>query len=154
MFLGNSYISSLFDSYFLVFSLAISCTFKLILLIYAFFMEKYLPGLYLMEKYCLSNSLNSLCRVCPCSSALINLNVLNFSLRIKKGKIRLRVRTYIFLVILGSGNKTGYISKNFSHSLAHSSVCFSVGVLLNKRKRIFAIYLKHCENFFVFQDTH
>ena len=54
-----------------------------------------LVSLYLVEQNCLSNSLNSLCSVSPCSSALKNLKILAFSLLINIGKIIPMV--YIFL---------------------------------------------------------
>ena len=52
-----------------------------------FFIKKYRIGLYGMEQFCLSNSLNNLCWDSPCSSALKNLNRFPFSLLMKIGNI-------------------------------------------------------------------
>ena len=105
-----------------------SCIFcycsTLILLMYLFFIRKYLVGLWGTLQYCLSNSLKSLCRDSPFSSALKNLKTFSFSFLMKIGKIM--PNTKVFLVMSCVGNFTGYVSRTNSQALAHSSVSISV----------------------------
>ena len=63
------------------------CCSTLILLMYSFFIRKYLVGLWGTLQYCFSTSLKSLWRDYPFSSALKNLKTFSFSFFMKIGKI-------------------------------------------------------------------